>query len=291
MNRLFLHIPRTGGSSIWRGLAEAAAASGMQIIDIYDVSVSKFGDPGHTSEALAQIPDLQLERERLFHHHSWDSPLAQLPDALVATVVRDPVDRMVSELMHYRRVLAAGMLPQRHVQYIGETLGGPLTEMLSDAQRPMHDVVLAAAQLPLYQRYYLRFFEQFLGPYTSARRTRSLASRLVDPLHRRLAGAAEHLAQAACEAFHRIEFRDVPTAFRAIAEGFGLPVGAQGLSFHINRSPDRFDGEAQLREHLRRSLDEDYAFLAAMSRRGKARARIGAPQSAAVPGALSSSSR
>ena len=132
MNRLFLHIPRTGGSSIWFALARAAAASGVEIIDIYHLSVSRFGDPGHTMEVLRDTPGLHEQGERLFHHHSWDSPLGPIPDPVIATVIRDPVDRMVSEILHYRRVFSDPAIPPDHLDYVRGTLGTRLSDMLDD---------------------------------------------------------------------------------------------------------------------------------------------------------------
>lgn len=114
MNRIFFHIPRTAGSSIWHGLAHLAAASNMDIIDIYHWSLKKYSDLSQSSNVLTAMQPLSNDRERIFHHHYPDYILNFIDEPVMATIVRDPVERFISDIFHYKRALVSTDISSFH---------------------------------------------------------------------------------------------------------------------------------------------------------------------------------
>lgn len=95
---LFMHIPKTAGTSLRREVGRAYAPTERAYI--YDGSGL---DGVHSQEGFAQLP---LERRRelrlVFGHFRFGLHRAVPGPSAYAAVVRDPVDRVISVYSHYR---------------------------------------------------------------------------------------------------------------------------------------------------------------------------------------------
>lgn len=90
---LFLHIPRTGGSTLKEALRQRLGPSARSLGNYYKDAV-------RTTEALdaaAHDPELLV----LYGHAPIDVVDRHLPGATLVTIVRDPVERTISQYRHY----------------------------------------------------------------------------------------------------------------------------------------------------------------------------------------------
>lgn len=265
MNRMFFHIPRTAGSSIWASLADAATESGVRVFDIYNYSIRDFGDPSHSAEVLQSRNSREIG-DCLFHHHTLDGVLEFVKDPVLATIVRDPIDRFVSDIAHYRRVLQPGVLPDAHRDVVGQLFGPELVDQMSDADVPLDTVLLKTARLAYFRWHYIRHFERFLGfdgnqekvPLDMiARVGKYLRCEAEAPVRQHLLALAE---------FARTRFAvigyypAVDYTLVSICRAFNLPVQKSTIR-HINKGARGIEVAPAIRKRLKSMFKLDYIFL------------------------------
>jgi hypothetical protein len=91
---IFLHILKTAGTA-FRNYLEQSLAPGEAVLDL--------GDPGQAEAAKARfdgLSDEEQNRIRIFFGHMADVFCAQYPDAIYATVLRDPLKRALSQYVY-----------------------------------------------------------------------------------------------------------------------------------------------------------------------------------------------
>ena len=98
---IFLHIARTGGSTVWWHLAHTYS-SRYHIGDIYHESRQRFGNAHESLKTVAALQsDFDSLVQPLFLHHHTLFPIDRLlPDAKFVLYLRDPIARFISYYKH-----------------------------------------------------------------------------------------------------------------------------------------------------------------------------------------------
>jgi len=163
---VFFHLPRTGGSTVWHSAAHLAARHGLPAIDLFYHSELLTGSP---HQPLAALRDIKASLagaplEGLIHHHSMQNITGELsPDEHhYATILRDPVDRLVSETFHLRTLMRRDEAFRDEIIASTAPEGAEFLAALLDESACPDRLVLLAAEQPFYQNYYLNAFWQFL---------------------------------------------------------------------------------------------------------------------------------
>jgi hypothetical protein len=259
---VFFHLLRTGGSSTWKALSEAGARQGLPICDIYHQARSRYGDNTAVHAAMYDFQHFARSRDCLIHHHApyciapyFDNPINY------TTILRDPVDRFISEVNHVRRILtgdldsvhkAGQITPANEVR----GLGWPqhLIDMAVDHSVSLSSLITQAAQHPHFSRYYTIWFSRLLDAELSKGSYHNSLTARFD-LH--------ELTQRIQAAFLSIgSFKRLPSSIQILARAYDLPDA--DTSGWINR---RFSETIlpELRLTLKPCFTDDYTLIQALN--------------------------
>jgi len=261
---VFFHLAKTGGSSIWRmldGLAKSSRVRPLSVFDIYHHARCQCHDVTRVHEVLVRFKETLRGKRVLIHHHTAH-PVGFLFDRrpVYTTVVRDPVDRFISEVNHCRAVLRgewdavhqAGIIAPR-TEIAGRGWSPRLIEMAVSDGVSFERLVEHAIQEPGLRHYYYQSFHHLL---------------LGEPGLMRLPDvtpdgpSATRLALLVRSQFAYIgRFPRVSEAGAEIARIYKLPQKSAPAPF-----PHVFQRHSQrliphLRPALRAAFQADYAFL------------------------------
>lgn len=219
---IFFHLLRTGGSSTWKALSEAASRQGLPVCDIYHQARSLYGNNTAVHSAMYDLQQFVRSNDCLIHHHT---PFCLAPyfDHTIhyTTILRDPVDRFISEVNHTRHLLAgdidsvhmAGQISPK-AEVIG--LGWPqeLIDMAQDQSVDLSSLLLHAAKHPHFSRYYTVWFNRLLDPELSKQPyEKALASNIDSPaLSNRIKSAFSYIGS----------FKNLSDSIQAIGSDYGL---------------------------------------------------------------------
>lgn len=222
---VLFHIPRTSGSSVWKNLARLAGASGLAAFDLYGHARELTGSPYKTSEALADLLVRQPGVERgVVHHHTRRNITGMLPPGRhhYVTIVRDPVQRFVSEIFHLRAFVRRGrnfFSPER--RYLRQLLTRPARAALLRRVMCPDELLLRVAEEPFYRDYYINSFWELMYGDDAASSA---------PFQCVGAEVAPRLAASVRVAFSHIgRFAEVEASVGAIAALASLPGSAQAV--------------------------------------------------------------
>ena len=113
----YAHVMKTGGSTLrqhaWRGFAADAVYPDESVEGCLDDTQSTFANLAEANRNIAYLVGLPIERLRAIRVFTGHFPVmvaellaARLDEPLVTmTMLREPVDRVVSHLMHVRRYM------------------------------------------------------------------------------------------------------------------------------------------------------------------------------------------
>jgi hypothetical protein len=175
MATVFFHVPRTGGSTAWYSLAHSTRNGRPLVLDLFHHSNLIFGTAYIASGALRNIEaDRDISKvDVFFHHHTRQNITQQLPPDkyLYVTIVRDPVERFISEIFHVRNMIVNDGFVMGEFEYYRDSLSGKLFANLCDNPTSVSpdELLLLAAEEPFYRNYYINTFWGLLfgGPEKS----------------------------------------------------------------------------------------------------------------------------
>ena len=243
---VFFHIPRTGGSSIWHALAEIASLHQIPVIDLYHDALVKFSNSSKTVEAVSDIQKYLRKRPCLIHHHTdikiqnyFDDP----PN--YATIVRDPFDRFLSDIIHLSTHLRSN--PDTRAVVGGDE---EITRVISDASIDINEVIYICSRSDYYQNYFRNWFGKLLlgrNGYGGDEQIKDI----YDP--RFPAHVRDTFQNISCFTNLNKALSDIVTAFR-------FPQYQKSLGF-INKT-SKGNVLENIRYNFVSHFEKDYAFLA-----------------------------
>ena len=264
-NRVFIHVHRTAGSSIWHTLAHLATRRGVGICDLYHESKLKWGTPVRANDILQTLRQKVRGIPCMFHHHTTE-PICDFlddDDTVYATVVRDPVDRFVSWVNHLRAFLCSSATA---AVYVGYYVGLAGAEFYQHARRPesrTEELLEIAACKPYFTNYYTTLFGSLFGGAGESCPQRSMS-----------ADRIRHLAETTRRRLAVIgSFGDLQSAFSAIVDAFQIGGSNDRLQTFMNRAQGKPSLSTADRQRYMRALESEYAFLEELRMLSPARLR------------------
>lgn len=246
----FVHVPRTAGSSVWISLAHAAAAKGIGVCDLYHESLQRFQVPFRGQDALREILPLMGARHYVIHVHSAENMRLCLHQrrAQFATVLRDPVNRFVSDVFHHRRFFNNPQSPTDVLTATRNGLGETLAQIFCEPNYEPEEMLRLLAPLSTFQNYYIKFFSKMCGR-TAGKKPGS---------HTEIRGLAARIRQY----FAFIgEYEQLQGAYSEILQRFRVSEGTETLEHVINPGRDKPVLSAAVKARLARHFELDYALL------------------------------
>jgi hypothetical protein len=258
---VFFHLLRTGGSSTWSALVAAAGRAGLPVCDLYHQSRQEYGDNLAIHATMYDFQRFVRKHDCLIHHHIphclapyFDEPICY------TTILRDPVDRFISEVNHVRHLLN-GEVDTLHMQgritpyeeILGLGWTKELLDMAADESIEFSKVLLTAADHPHFCRYYSGWFNRLLNVELSKQTYESALASTISPatLAEQIRGEFAYIGS----------FKTLEESIRDIATRYGLT--GVGTSEWLN---NRMSGNIlpELRASLKPAFAEDYELIKAL---------------------------
>jgi hypothetical protein len=260
---IFVHVPRTAGSSVWHGLAHAAPRYKIGVLDLYHESIQRYGAARRARQVLYETLSETGRRKYIFHHHTAENigALFGKRRTVWATILRDPVDRYLSDVLHYKRLSArtrdlAGYLKsdlvELDVNHTGER--SAMAESLPPDGSRIGEILDQATSESHFANYYVKFFWSLcmnvrrLGYPNSVTKVRSLAR----TMRRRFAVIGA--------------FDNLQNSYDEILKAFDMETESSRLGYFLMKGPDRPDIPTSIRDRLRRLFELDYLLLDELKR-------------------------
>lgn len=232
---VFVHVPRTAGSSVWHHLAYQGADEQIGVYDIYHESIQRFGVPGCADRFLPDVLRQIDMPDCFFHHHSRDSifEIFDEYETVFATLLRDPVERFVSDVFHFRRFFRSAAATGRLSDGITEYWSKTFTASLTNADLTVRELLDRASREPSFRNFYVDFFASFCW---NVPRRASADSPV--PVY-----SAQEIRKLAEEMRRRFQvigwFGSLQRSFSEIQQAFRLPSECAPLTNTINTGHDK----------------------------------------------------
>ena len=243
---VFVHIPRTGGSSLWHSLAKIAADAGIPVADLYHDAKIKFSNTSRTQDAIADIQRFLRVHTTIIHHHTptkIEAFFDQRPEYF--TIIRDPVDRFVSEVHHVQLALRKGLDSRTDTGWDPE-----LVEMATRPEVALNELLDAASQRPYFTSYYCSWLECLL----LGRDGNNNESQIKYHNDRRFASYVKEVF------VHIADFSDMEKSLAETARALKLPAPKSPVGYINNIQPLR--DKNLNRQKFASAFVSDYRFLA-----------------------------
>lgn len=266
---IFLHIHRTGGSTLWHTLSNAAISQNHQAIDLYYESWAAFKNPFSTVNAIEKmIADgrgASWDSDSLFiHHHTRQNIENSLPrEALCyATIIRDPVDRFISEVFHIRKLLMHGAeLAEDFPFYEGEfgwyrnVLGESLYHLFIQENVDPDELLVAASKCPYYKNFYFNIFWSVLISDQNTINPTYFTGNITD--------SQRHvLVTVIREKFVYIgRYPQLKSAISSIAYFKGISIDPDANLIHVKNASTKPEIRPETLDKIRKANEDEYLFL------------------------------
>jgi hypothetical protein len=232
---VFVHVPRTAGSSIWQSIVRLAAEYEIRVFDIYRESNHRYGFP-EASDRVLEASQKELSDSRfLYHHHTAENIFRHFDPSrsVFATVLRDPIDRFVSDVYHYRRFVRSTEPDSPFASHTARFWSPRFTSSLRrDDIEPCELLDLAMAE-NFFRNYYVNFFAAMCRSERDAGGALDIS---VKYKSRDLADLAREIRQH----FRIIgDFSNLQETYSQIQAVFRIPPPRQRLELKVNRGESK----------------------------------------------------
>ncbi|MFJ4143539.1 hypothetical protein [Pseudomonas sp. NPDC089734] len=266
---IFLHIHRTGGSTVWHTLANAAFHQGHQVIDLYNESWVAYQNPFSAVDVIRHMVvegrGKGWENESLLiHHHTRQNIEGLLPPEArcYVTLVRDPVERFVSEVFHIRKLLMKGAeLTEEFPFYQGEfswyrkVLGESLYAMFMQEDVGPDELLIEASKCPYYKDFYFNIFWSLLKRDVTPVEPTYYTEKITDDVRSVLVAAIK-------EKFLYVgQYPKLGEAVSAIAFLKGVVVNSDVDMVHVRNGSNKPDIRRETLDELRIANADEYRLL------------------------------
>lgn len=154
---VFCHIPRTGGSSIWRQLAKLSG-NGLNVYDLFHETGQRYGgDLNYTRTVLSEDCDnlaIPMDYRLVVHHHTpiRIGDLFQARRPVCFTYIRDPLSRFISELRWNIRLFHEGK------EFFDQVNNRIQWRPFLSGEKPLIDLLQNEELIKPYLSFYLNWF-------------------------------------------------------------------------------------------------------------------------------------
>lgn len=266
---IFFHIHRTGGSTVWQTLSNAAIRQNRPVIDLYFESwmsnQNPFDTPSIIEKMVADGMQIAWDSESLLIHHHTRHNIEQLLPNLshtYATIIRDPVDRFISEVFHIRKLLMHGaaltdnfpFYEAEHVWY-RDVLGEPLYRLFLMEDSDPDELLTEASNCPYYKDFYFNtFWSALKGRNRKLNPTRFMA--VINANHRRM------LVDAICDKFFYMgQYPQLKRTISNIAYLTDLAINLGTDLVHVDNKSTKPCLQPTTLDVLRRANEDEYLLL------------------------------
>jgi hypothetical protein len=257
---VFFHLSKTGGSSIWSTLHRLASQAAIPILDLYHVARYNHHEVRALYKVLMEHREMLREGRILLHHHTpHPIDLFLEPTPLYVTVVRDPVDRFISDVNHVRAVLQGdwdevhlqGAIHPKDDQW-GKGWSRDLVERAASDRVPFEELLESAAREEFVRRYYYwSFYHLLCGSPQSRLEFSSFLPLSVKELAIRVKAKFAYIGQ----------FPQVFQSFCEIARVFEIPHGFSAADFPHMLQRQSTALIPERRVAFREAFKDDYELL------------------------------
>jgi hypothetical protein len=231
---VFVHVPRTAGSSIWQSLVRLAAEHQIRVFDIYRESNHRYGIPEASDRVLKESVPLLTEQRYFFHHHTAENIFERFKpgESVWATEPDSPF------ALHTARYWSPRFT----------------SALRRDDAEPRELLDLGAAE-GFFRNYYVNFFAALCWSEADAGKTSDI-SKNYKP--RDLAELGEEVRQR----FQIIgDFASLQESYSRIQAAFGIPQPPHQLALTINRGDSKPMLSGSERRRYVTAFSADYYLL------------------------------
>jgi len=254
---VFVHVPRTAGSSIWQSLARLAEVHQIPVFDIYGESKHRYGVPEASDRVLEESVERLAASGCFFHHHTAENIFRHFKpgESVFATVLRDPVERFVSDIYHYRRFIRSTEPDSPFALHTARFWSARFTSCLRRDEVDHRELLDLGLAEDFFRNYYVNYFASLCWSEEGAGGSQDVSGKY----------GSRELLNLAREVRQKIQiigdFSDLQRTFSRIQTAFRIPPPPQTLALTINRGESKPKLTRSEWRHYADSFAADYYLL------------------------------
>jgi hypothetical protein len=233
-----------------------AEQRGLEVFDLFHETKLAFAAPINASRLVALSRHRNGNRACMYHHHTDESIWLAFDDSdiICSTILRDPVDRFISEIFHSQAFLRLSSESSDFVKYFVEQWGSDYVGALLDDRMDSHRLLDIASKVSFFPNYYTSFFGGLLDmcpPGVERAWRGATAIRNVRELADRMRNRFAEIGRFDC----------LQDSFARTAQLFNLSDKSERLDLHINRRAQDVNLSNADRRRYNRIFHFDYHLL------------------------------